>query len=164
MFTDSKSSELGLAILEAHDDEHGDVQEFKHKVVASGGDYRIESKEADEAALAEMGELLSDIGSSLGDFFIGTMGIKNPFAIIFGNDGLLSFDKGALTLQESQGVREVLKQINAYLTAERNGEETDGMCSPELTGIVEKFIKLKEVQDKIHDKSLLPQERVRFEL
>jgi hypothetical protein len=96
MFTDSKPSELGLAILEAHDDEHGDVEEFKHKVIYQGANgIKIESKEADQAAMAEIGELLVDIGSAFVDFFAG-MGIKNPFAIVLDGDGKLSFDKGGL--------------------------------------------------------------------
>ena len=38
------------------------------------------------------------------------------------------------------------------------------MLSAELTGIGEKLIALKEIQDKIHDKSLLPKEGTRFSL
>jgi len=35
------------------------------------------------------------------------------------------------------------------------------MLSPVLTGVAEKFVALKEVMGKIHDKSLVPKE-VRF--
>jgi hypothetical protein len=48
--------DIGLAILDAHDDEHGDVQEYLHSVIIESGDngYRIESPDADQAALAEL--------------------------------------------------------------------------------------------------------------
>ena len=51
--------------------------------------------------------------------------------------------------------------IYPYLLAERNGEDTEGMLSLELTGVAGILSELKEAQDKIHDKSLLPKEGVR---
>jgi len=158
--------DLGLAILDAHDDEHGDVKEYNHSVVIERGTdgYRIESSEADQAALQEMEALQQDIGSALGDFFDQTMGIKSPFSILFGSDGLLSLDAGGLPSFEANAVRDVLKNLNSYLAAEEAGEETEGMLSPVLTGIGEKFVALKEIQEKIHDKSLLPKDGWRFAL
>ena len=155
--------DVALAMLDAHDDEHGDVKEFKHHIVATGFDYEIFSPDADRAALDEIAELSAEIGTALGGYFGKTMGIKNPFAITFGNDGLLSLgDGGALTSLESQAVRQVLDDLNRYLRAERAGEDTEDMLSPQLTGIGEKFLALKEAQEKIHDKSLLPKDGVRF--
>jgi len=158
--------ELGLAILEAHDDEHGDVKEYAHSVVIEQGasGYRIESEKADQAALQEMETLQQDIGNALGDFFGKTMGLKSPFSITFGSDGLLSLDVGSLSSFDANAVRDVLKNLNSYLDAEKAGEDTEGMLSPVLTGIGEKFVALKEVQDKIHDKSLLPKGGMRFAL
>jgi hypothetical protein len=160
----AKAKELGLAILDAHDDKHGDVKEFKHEIVTSGGfgGYQVLSADADRAAMAEMDEITQDIGSALGQFFKNTLGIESPFAVIFGQDGTLSFDKGALSAAESDAVKQVMKDLNAYLAAENAGEDTEGMLSPELTGIGKKFMALKEAQDKIHDKSLLPKGGVRW--
>jgi len=157
--------DLGLTILETHDDEHGDVLEYNHSVVIKNSEngYRIESEEADQAALAEMEILTQDIGTALGDFFGKTMGIKNPFAIVFGSEGL-SLGDGSLSLIESQAVKQVLENINGYLVAEEAGEDTKGMLSPELTAIGEKLIALKEVEEKIHDKSLLTKAGGQFTL
>jgi hypothetical protein len=152
--------ELGLAMLDAHDDEHGDVKEFKHKIVESGFyGYEILSPDADRAALMEIELLSREIGIALGDFFDKHMGIESPFAIIFGNDGMLSLDSGTLTHEQSAAVRQVLDELNDYLRAERAGEDTEGMLSPRLSGLAEKFLALSELQDKIHDKSLLPKDR-----
>ena len=136
--------------------------EFKHKVISSAGSYRIESPDADAAAMKEMGTLLQEIGSALGDFFRKGMGIKESFSVIFDGDGMLSLEKGALTGVQSQAVRDVLESLNKYLKAEESGEETEGMLSGKLQGIGEKFVELKEVMDKIHDKSLLPKDGWKF--
>ena len=154
--------ELGLAILDAHDDEHGDVLEHAHSVVIESGtaNYRVESPEADQAALEEMTVLSQEIGMALGQFFGKTM---SPFSVLFGEEGLLSLGKdGTLSQRDSQAIQKVLDEINHYFLADRNGEETKGMLSPELADIAEKLSELKEVQDKIHDKSLLPEKGIRF--
>ena len=150
--------EVGLAILDAHDDEHGDVKEYAHSVIIESGtdDYRIESEEADQAALAEMETLSQDIGAALGEFFGKTMGMESPFNVLFGSDGLLSLGENSLSSVNLQAAKQVLEDINRYLVADEAGEDTEGMLSGALTGIGEKLIALKEVQDKIHDKSLLP--------
>ena len=156
------AKEIGLGILDAHDDEHGDVQEFKHEVIASGWSIEILSPDADKAALAEIAELTQEIGIALNEYFGKTMGITSPFEIIFGNDGLLSLGNGSLSYENEQKIKQVLEDINTFIEAERAGEETEGMLSVELLGIAEKFMALKDAQDKIHDKSLLPEKGIRF--
>jgi hypothetical protein len=159
------ASNLGLAMLEAHDDEHGDVKEYRHEVYFGSGFHsgvQILSPDADRAALAEMDMLTQDIGTALGNFFGATMKIENPFGMMFGADGLLSFEGGALSSLESDAVKQVLDDMNRYLSAEEAGEDASGMLSPELTGMGEKLLALKEVQGKIHDKSLLPKEGILF--
>ena len=157
---------LGAAILDAHDDEHGDVKEFKHEVVfGSGlesGGYKILSPDGDKAALQEMKDLTQDIGNALGNFFGATMGIESPFDVIFGSDGLLTFEGDTLSPEELEALKQVLEDINRYLAAEEAGEDTEGMLSAELTGIGEKLAALKEVRGKIHDKSLISKEGSRF--
>ena len=98
----------------------------------------------------EMKELTQDIGASLGNFFGETLGIENPFALIFGSDGLMSLDKGTLSTLEADKVKQVLDCLNAYFTAEKAGEDTESMLSPELADIAEKLLALKEVKGKIH--------------
>jgi hypothetical protein len=157
------SKELGLAILDAHDDEYGNVQKFNHHIIATGFNYQVFSPDADRATLAEIAELTAEIGSALGDFFGKTMVIENPFTLLFGNDGLLSLgEEGALTTVESQEVRQVLDELNRYLQAEKAGEETEGMLPPELMGMGEKLFALQEAKERILDKSLLPKDGVRF--
>jgi hypothetical protein len=159
-----EGKELGLAILEAHDDAHGDVAEYEHEIVwgTFDGGYKILSPDADKAALREMEDLTQDIGTALEDFFHKTMGINNPFAVTFGEDGRLSLSVGSLSSLESNTVKKVLEDINHYLEAEEAGEDTAGRLSDDLSGIGKKLVTMKEVQDKIHDKSLLPKEGTRF--
>ena len=102
-----------------------------------------------------------DLGRVLGGFFGKTMSIENPFTVMFGSDGLLSFNADSLPTLESKAVQKVLDEINAYLIAKESGEDTEGMLSPVLTGIADKLLALKEVMGSIHDKSLIPKE-VRF--
>jgi len=150
------------AVFEAHDDEHGDVKEFKHELITSNGSFEIFSPEADKAALKEMEGLTKDVGTALGNFFGKTMGIKNPFEIKFGVDGLLSMTgMSALTKEESQVVQKALGDVNRYLLS---GEDTTGKMPPELIGIADKLLELKDAQDKIHDKSLLPEKGIRFSI
>jgi hypothetical protein len=164
-----KAKEVGLAVLDARDDEYGNVDEFKHWVVIESGfdsNFRIESPEADAATLREMKELMHDIGSSLGSFFKG-MGIGSPFSLMFGEDGLISLGEHSLSALESQTMREALEEVNEYLFAERAGEDTEGLSSgglfsDRISGIAQKLLTLKGLQDKILDRSLLPEGGIRF--
>jgi hypothetical protein len=63
-----------------------------------------------------------------------------------------------------QAAKQVLEDINGYLVADEAGEDTEGMLSADLTSIGEKLAALKEVRGKIHDKSLISKEGVRFSL
>ena len=151
---------FAVAVFAAHDDEHGDVKEFKHEIITSNGRFEIFSPEADKAALKEVEVLSKEIGTALGNFFGKTMGIENPFEIQFGAEGLLSMTGlSALTREELQVVQKALSDVNRYLLS---GEDTKGTMSPELLGIADKLLELKEAQDKVHDKSLLPKEGIRF--
>jgi hypothetical protein len=156
---------LGLAMLDKHDDEHGDVQEFKHEVVFSAfGGYQVLSPDADRAAMEELEGLTQELGAVLGNFFGNTLGIENPFELVFGADGKLSFGAHSLLSMESDKIQEVLDAVNEYFAAEEAGEDTEEMLSGELVGIAERLVALKEVAGKIHDKSLLPEKGFRFTL
>ena len=157
--------ELGKAILDAHDDEHGDVQEHKHSVIIESGKqgYRIESPEADQSALQEITDLTQDIGTALDDFFVKTLSIEKPFGIAFSLDGLLSLENTSmLSSTETRSIKKVLEDINNYLIAEASGEGAETMLFDELISIADRLMALQEARDKIHDKSLLPKEGLRF--
>ena len=51
----------------------------------------------------------------------------------------------------------MLDSLNAYFTAEKAGEDTERMLSPESTDVAQKLLALKEAKGKIHDKSLVPE-------
>jgi len=82
--------------------------------------------------------------------------------VIFGSDGMLSLNKGSLSSLETQAVQKVLKEVNKYLTADAAGEDTEGMLNPVLTDIAEKFVAMKEIQEKLHDKSHIPKKGMVF--
>jgi hypothetical protein len=158
------AEEVGLAVLEARDDEYGNVDEFKHWVVIESGfdsNYKIVSPDADAAILLEIKGLMHDIGSAQGDFFRG-MAIDSPFSLMFGEDGLISLGEHSLSALESQTMREALEEVNEYLLADRAGEDTDGMFSDRISGIAQKLLTLKGLQDRILDRSLLPEGGIRF--
>jgi len=73
--------------LDAHDDKYGNVQEYKHHIIAKGFGYEIHSPDADRAALQEIAQLTREIGVALGDLFGKTIGIESPFPLIFNNHG-----------------------------------------------------------------------------
>jgi hypothetical protein len=158
---------LGMAILEDHDDEHGDVKEYRHEIVIPGGlnaEFRIESKEADDAAMREIAVLTQDIGEALGNYFGNILGIDEPFSLVFSQEGCLTLgDANALTMGNSTAIRKVLAGLNDYLTAEERGEEdATGKIPSQLSGIAEKLTELKEAFGKLHDKSRIPSGGVRF--
>ena len=157
---------LGLDMLEDHDDEHGDLKDFRHHI-SIGKDfengYRIESPEADKAAALEMLSLMRDVHDELKDFFL-MEGITTPFNLFFGADGILSLEDGSLKWTESQLVRKALTAVNDYLVADEAGGDTEGTLDGKLLKIAEKLVDLKGVQNKFHDRSLVPKDGFRFSL
>ncbi|MGL6226784.1 MAG: hypothetical protein ACRC10_09190 [Thermoguttaceae bacterium] len=167
LFNDSIRGEaraLGAAILDQHDDEHGDVQEYAHQIHIgqSGGSYKILSPDADQAALREMNGLTEEIGVALGAFFGQTMNIQESFSVQFNAQGRLSLNRESLSSTNAERVQKVLLKINAYLAAEESGENTEGMLRGDLREIADKLVALKEVQGKFHDRSFIPEEGIRF--
>ncbi|MGL4595643.1 MAG: hypothetical protein ACRCUY_13040 [Thermoguttaceae bacterium] len=163
---DSDAKEIGGAILELHDDEHGDTKEYKHEVIIASGfysDYKIESKEADAAAMKEIETLTQEIGTELGKFFTETLGISEPFSVLLKPDGLFAFDISSMTPENSRLVSGVLDEMNNYLNAIYEGDETSAKLSPELVGVADKIVKLKAAQEKLHDKDILPKTGIRFQ-
>ena len=148
-----------------HNDVQGDAKKFKHEVPLTSEFDEIpqsRSSNADRATLSEMNGSIRSIGAALRDFFRNTLGIENSFAFIFGSGGLLSLESGSLSIRQSQSVKQVLENVNRYHTAVEAGDNVKNMLSGELTGIAEQLLVLKGLQDKIHDKSLLPKEGVWF--
>ena len=159
---DGKVTYLPLNSASKKYDENGESRDINIKIGEADSDQKVPSPDADQDALKEMNVLTQDIGAALGNFFGKTMGIKSPFAVIFGSDGLLSLDKDALSSMELESAKQVLEEINHSLAAEKAGKNTESMLSPALTGIAEKFTSLKDVIGKFHDKSLIPTDGVLF--
>lgn len=167
LFTDSireGAKYLGEAILEQHDDDHGDVKEYKHHVIIGEPNeaeaYKILSPEADAAASREMNELTQDIGVALRDFFGKTLKINEPFSIVFNmNGGLDLSDASSLSVANFRMVKNVIDEVNKFLAAEESGDDAAEVnLSSELRGVAEKFLALKDVKDKFHDQSQVPDE------
>ncbi|MDR3183314.1 MAG: hypothetical protein LBT89_10460, partial [Planctomycetaceae bacterium] len=118
-FPSDSTEALGKAILETHDDEHGDVEEFRHQVVIRKGsdDYLVLSPDADKAALAEIEQLSGEISVMLNDFFKTTFSLQQPFNINFGADGTLSLE-GLEGRMEGRIVNQYLSQMNERLLSD----------------------------------------------
>ncbi len=156
---------LGKDILNAHDDEHGDVAEYKHDVIigsGANGGYKIESREADEAAMREIQSLTGDISSFLGDFFGKTQDIDQPFSLVFDFNSFSLSDAGSLSQKDTAAVKQVLEDFNKFLANEDTGDDLDAELPAKYSGIGDKLIALKEAKGKLHDPSLLPKGGIRF--
>ncbi|MGL4944017.1 MAG: hypothetical protein ACRC46_12600 [Thermoguttaceae bacterium] len=155
---------LGEAILEEHDDYHGDVVNYAHNVIIGGLDksdaYTIQSKDADAAAAREMNELTQDIGVALSNFFGKTLKIDSPFSIVFDMNGGLDLGEGSsLSVNNLRMVKNAIEEVNNFLAAEEAGDDVpENAISSELRGVAEKLITLKGVKDKFHDQSQVPTE------
>ena len=152
---------LGAEILNAHDDEHGDVLEYRHEVVIdSSGGYRIESKEADEAALREMESLTNDIGAFLRDFVGKTLNVNQPFGLVFDFNRFTLIGADALAPKDTAAVQQMLDDLNQFLVDEELGH--DAKLSEKYTGLGDKLMALKEAKSKFHDQSLLSKDGIHF--
>jgi hypothetical protein len=160
------AKETGLAILDAHDDEHGDVKEYRHEVIIPTGfktEYQIESQEADEAALREIATLTNDIGAFLSDFFGKTWNINDPFTLVFHSNEFQLLDADFLSQTDSEAVEKVLEDLNKFLIADETEDDSDdklpGKYPPDMG---DKLMALKESLEKLHDKSRFPKEGILF--
>ena len=154
---------LGTEILDAHDDEHGDVLEYKHDVFMDSGingGYRIESQEADEAAMREIKSLTNDIGSFFRDFFEKTLNVNQPFRLVFDFHQFTLSGADFLSQKDAAVVRQVLNDFNQFLVDEETGRDTK--LPEKYSGIGDKLIALKEAKDKLHAPSLLPKDGICF--
>jgi len=159
------ANKIGSAILDAHDDEHGDVTEYKHNVIIESGfnaGYTIESKEADEAALREIESLTSDIGSFLNDFFKAALDISGSFQLVFDDKNLQLFDAGSLSPKDTIAIKDVLADLNKYIAGDDTIDESDDTLPSKYGEVGDKLIALKDAYGKLHDKSLVPKDGIRF--
>ena len=159
------ANSIGSAILDAHDDEHGDVLEYTHEVTFESGfisGYTIESKDADEAALREIESLTNEISSFLGDFFSKTLGVNNPFGLIFDAGSLQLVDADSLSSKEADAVHKALDDLNRYIAGDDTVDESDDTLPSKYGVVGDKLIALKDAYSKLHDKSLAPQDGIRF--
>ena len=159
------ANNIGSAILEFHDEEHGDVVEYTHEVTLKSGsktDYEITSPEADEAALREIKTLTNEIGSFLNDFFKATLDISGSFNLVFDDKSLQLFDAGTLSPKDAVVVKNVLADLNKYIAGDDTVDESDDTLPSKYGNVGDKLIALKEAHAKLHDKSLIPKKGVHF--
>ena len=124
--------------------------------------YTIESKEADEAALREIESLTSDIGSFLNDFFKAALDISGSFQLVFDDKNLQLFDAGSLSPKDTIAVKDVLADLNKYIAGDDTIDESDDTLPSKYGEVGDKLIALKDAYSKLHDKSLVPKDGVRF--
>lgn len=154
----AEAKALGLGILEQHDDEHGDVQEYAHHLILGGSKaaFTVHSPEADRAAMEEMVQLGKEISADLGSYFRSSLSLNRSFEIQIDKDGRISFDKSMFEDQLVAGqIERTLKAINERTTSDDplSGEFTSTLSSG-LQGVVEKVVQLNEVRQKFHEQPL----------
>ncbi len=156
----AEAKALGAEILEQHDDEHGDVAEFQHRIMIAAGEastaYKIVSPEADRAALAEMQQLGNEISVELGTYFGKTFGLDQSFQIQIGADGKIRFD--ASNFESQSLVRNLEKTFNALneriASDDPLGEDFKSSLPKSLSPVLEKLAELNAVREKLHDETL----------
>jgi hypothetical protein len=119
------------------------------------GDFRIESPDADRAALEKLVTLGNKIGQMLGEYF----GLSDQFEITFNADGKLSIDQATLAGSNGKNIRTVLSKLNRRLESDvlSNEESADKKLPNRMEGILETLIEMKEVREQIHDQKLREQ-------
>lgn len=145
---------FGEALLAHHDDEHGDVQQYKHRIILASGledAYRIESPDADRAAMEEFESLSGKIGQSLNSLF-QTFNIDEPFDIHW-NGSELSINKLFGSTANGKRVMGVLDQLNERLGSADPLDESpfSTKLTPEWSKLLDQFLELGEIRDKFHD-------------
>ncbi len=153
------AEELAGEILGAHDEEHGDVQEFKHEITFGTGltgDWKVVSPDADAAAMKELQTVGNEIGKAFNEFFGSKFKFEDPFAIRFDSEGKLSLLDSNLDDAKTTSVKNVLKMLNERLASDDplNDDNFETMIPAALKGVMEKLLDLKEIQDKFHEPAL----------
>ncbi|GHT38678.1 hypothetical protein FACS189427_12950 [Planctomycetales bacterium] len=146
LLSDSSTEEIAGKIFNAHDDEHGDVEEYRHQLVLTKDGYKIESPEADEAALTEIQQIGGDIFSALGQYFDSLFGTdRQPFELTLDDNGKLSIDWDGINNSAAKQAGKVLELLND--TDNPNRILPDG-----LKPIAEKLLDYQESAEKLHGK------------
>jgi hypothetical protein len=149
------AQEVASILLGQHDDEHGDVEEYKHELVMSTGfsnEIEIRSPEADRVALKEIRLIGNEVGLALADYF----GIKDVFNVTLDGNGLLSsIDCKILEGTNVKSIEGVINDLNKRLESDDPfDEEIFGTLPYKLEIVLEKLVEMKEARDKIHDPNL----------
>jgi hypothetical protein len=149
------AKELATQILDVHDDQHGDVREYKHEVVIDSGvfsDFRIESPDADRAALEKLAMLGNKIGQMLGEYF----DLSDQFEITFNADGKLSIDQATLDGLNGKNIRAILPELNKRLESDDplSNNSFDKKLPNKIEEILEMLVEMKETREQIHDDKL----------
>lgn len=165
------------AMLQKHDAEHGDVDEYEHEVelkvdLVFGITAEIHSEEADRAALEDVGKATVEVAESLGDFVQETFYKENnsrtaeelntlfsdPVDIYIDENGTLSVDETTCENQQYLAVvKETLSMLNDLLTDEKvpSGETSGEESLPEeLKPVFQLLLQIQQDMSRLHDDSL----------
>jgi hypothetical protein len=142
-------------ILEKHDDQYGDVQEFKHEVLFDSNifnEYHIESSEADRIIFEKLQKFGSDLGQAL-RFYFGSSG---NFELTFNTNGKLTLKTTMSIGSNHKMIQATLTKLNKLLASDDpfNDEIFSKPLPKGLENILEKLVEMKEQHEQIHNPAL----------
>lgn len=154
----SNQEAFAEAVMSQHDEEHGDVEEYKHYMIISdevGDEMQILSPDADKAALAEIAQLSVEISAEFGDFF-KSIGINDSFSIFWDAENGLSLDGAFVKTASGRSVETLLARMNERLKSDDpfNDDLFDSTIPEVLNKTMEKLLALEHAYGKLHDPNL----------
>lgn len=157
----SKQEGFAEAVLAQHDDEHGDVEEYKHYMTISSGfgeTLQIHSPEADRAAMAEIEGLAASISEDFGSFF-RSQGIRDSFEIFWDPEAGMSLDQAFAAGFSGKQVNRMIGLLNERLDSDDpfNDDLFAETIPVEMTDIMKKICELDYAYSKLHDPGLKEQ-------
>lgn len=156
--TSETSEAFALAVMDQHDDEHGDVKEYKHYIAMSktaGEEFLILSPDADKAALADMNKIGGELNTMFNQLF-GSFG-ADSFDIFWNVESGLSLDGVFGATGMGQRVSSVLDDLNKRLKSDDPFAKTDDdkiSLNGQTEGVLKKLLELEEAHGRLHDPTL----------
>ncbi len=161
-----EASELAAAMLEVHDDEHGDVEEYAHDILieSSAGQIfssvKILSPDADDAAMKDLLVVGQEVANQLGSYFRSNFGLDRDFDIDIDKDGQISFDKSGFA--DKPGMADLINKTFDALNERMKSDDPKGVnetkfethLPSELDGVLEKLCEFQEIRAKLHEPAL----------
>ena len=150
---------ISSLLLEQHNYEDGDIDEYEHSVKISvdyqkGIRFEVISLEADEAATKELGDGLREISQSASEYLKEEYDIETPLEIKVDEYGKLKASTVQLTEAESKRVEQVMSFINnAVSINEDDSDSENNIILPKgMENILDEAIGLKDILGKFHEK------------